>query len=36
MPPGPILLLSRHASMIDTMLPARYVVKPHGIKLRYC
>ena len=34
-PPGPILLLSRHASMIDTMLPARYVVKPHGIKLRY-
>lgn len=34
-PPGPILLLSRHASMIDTMLPGRYVVKPHGIKLRY-
>jgi 1-acyl-sn-glycerol-3-phosphate acyltransferase len=34
-PPGPILLLSRHASMIDTMLPSRYVVKPHGIKLRY-
>ena len=34
-PPGPILLLSRHASLIDTMLPARYVVKPHGIKLRY-
>jgi 1-acyl-sn-glycerol-3-phosphate acyltransferase len=33
--PGPILLLSRHASMIDTMLPGRYVVKPHGIKLRY-
>jgi 1-acyl-sn-glycerol-3-phosphate acyltransferase len=34
-PPGPILLLSRHASMIDTMLPGRYVVKPHRIKLRY-
>lgn len=34
-PPGPILLLSRHASMIDTMLPGRYVVRPHGIKLRY-
>jgi 1-acyl-sn-glycerol-3-phosphate acyltransferase len=34
-PPGPILLLSRHASMIDTMLPGRYVVKHHGIKLRY-
>lgn len=34
-PPGPILLLSRHASMIDTMLPGRFVVRPHGIKLRY-
>jgi len=34
-PPGPILLLSRHASMIDTMLPAAYVVRPHGIKLKY-
>jgi len=34
-PPGPILLLSRHASLIDTMLPGRYVVRPHGIKLRY-
>ncbi|HEX6299250.1 MAG TPA: 1-acyl-sn-glycerol-3-phosphate acyltransferase [Acidimicrobiia bacterium] len=33
--PGPILLLSRHASIIDTMLPGRYVVKPHGIRLRY-
>jgi 1-acyl-sn-glycerol-3-phosphate acyltransferase len=33
--PGPILLLSRHASMIDTMLPGRYVVRPHRIKLRY-
>ncbi len=34
-PPGPILLLSRHASMIDTMLPARFVVRPHGFKLKY-
>jgi 1-acyl-sn-glycerol-3-phosphate acyltransferase len=33
--PGPILLLSRHASMIDTMLPGRYVVRPHQIKLDY-
>lgn len=33
--PGPILLLSRHASLIDTMLPGRYVVKPHGLRLRY-
>ncbi|MDX1469180.1 MAG: 1-acyl-sn-glycerol-3-phosphate acyltransferase [Acidimicrobiia bacterium] len=34
-PPGPILLLSRHASMIDTMLPAAYVVRPFRIRLRY-
>jgi 1-acyl-sn-glycerol-3-phosphate acyltransferase len=34
-PPGPILLLSRHASMIDTMLPAAFVVRPHDIRLRY-
>jgi len=34
-PPGPILLLSRHTSMIDTMRPGRYVVRPYGIKLRY-
>lgn len=33
--PGPIILLSRHASMIDTMLPATYVVRPHSINLRY-
>lgn len=34
-PPGPILLLSRHASMIDTLLPAAFVVRPHDIRLRY-
>ncbi|MGB7859391.1 MAG: lysophospholipid acyltransferase family protein [Acidimicrobiia bacterium] len=34
-PPGPILLLSRHASLIDTMLPATYVVRPHRINLKY-
>lgn len=33
--PGPIILLSRHASMIDTLLPGRYVVKDRGIRLRY-
>lgn len=33
--PGPILLLSRHTSLVDTMLPGRYVVEPHGIRLRY-
>lgn len=33
--PGPFLLLSRHASIIDTLLPALYVVRPFDIKLRY-
>ncbi len=33
--PGPIVLLSRHASMIDTMLPAKLVANPFGIRLRY-
>lgn len=33
--PGPILLLARHASLIDTMLPGRFAVKPNGIRLRY-
>lgn len=34
-PPAPILLLSRHASMVDTLLPSRFVVREHGIRLRY-
>lgn len=34
-PPAPIILLARHASMVDTLLPARYVVREHGIRLRY-
>lgn len=34
-PPGPILVLSRHASLIDTLLPATYITTPHGIRLRY-
>ncbi len=33
--PAPFVLLSRHASLIDTMLPGRYVVGPHGLRLRY-
>jgi len=33
--PGPILLLSRHASMVDTMLPAGLIANPLGIRLRY-
>lgn len=34
-PPAPILVLSRHASIIDTLLPGRYITQPFGIKLRY-
>ncbi|MDX1449660.1 MAG: lysophospholipid acyltransferase family protein [Acidimicrobiia bacterium] len=33
--PGPILVISRHASLIDTLLPAQLISKPHGIDLRY-
>ena len=33
--PGPILLLARHASIVDNLLPAALVSKPHGIRLRY-
>ncbi len=33
--PGPFLLLSRHASMIDTLLPAHFVVRPYHLKLKY-
>ena len=34
-PPPPILVVSRHASLIDTLLPGRYVTQPFGIHLRY-
>jgi 1-acyl-sn-glycerol-3-phosphate acyltransferase len=34
-PPPPILVLSRHASLIDTLLPGRYITEPFGIPLRY-
>lgn len=34
-PPAPVLVLSRHASIIDTLLPGRYITEPFGIKLRY-
>ncbi len=32
---GPILLLSRHASLVDTLLPAHLVANPFHIRLRY-
>lgn len=33
--PGPILLLARHASIVDNLLPSALVSRPHGIRLRY-
>lgn len=32
--PGPVIILSRHASMVDTLLPARLVAES-GLRLRY-
>lgn len=33
--PAPIVILSRHASLVDAMLPAHLVANPFGIRLRY-
>ena len=33
--PGPILLMMRHASIVDNLLPAGLVSLPHDIRLRY-
>jgi 1-acyl-sn-glycerol-3-phosphate acyltransferase len=33
--PGPALLLVRHASVGDTLLPAVFASGPHGLRLRY-
>lgn len=33
--PGPIVVLSRHASIVDTLLPARFVARAAGLRLRY-
>lgn len=33
--PGPIILLSRHASLIDTLLPAWFVSRNTDLRLRY-
>lgn len=32
---GPIILLSRHASLVDTLLPAHLVANPNRLRLRY-
>ena len=33
--PGPIVVLMRHASIVDNLLPALFVAAPHGLRLRY-
>lgn len=33
--PGPVILLSRHASLIDTLLPSWFVTRQVGITVRY-
>lgn len=33
--PGPIVVLMRHASIIDNLVPANFVTAPNGIRLRY-
>ena len=33
--PGPIVVLMRHASIVDNLLPALFVAAPHKLRLRY-
>lgn len=33
--PAPFLLLARHASIVDNLLPAIYISRPHGTHVRY-
>ena len=33
--PGPSIVLIRHASIVDNLLPANLIARPHGIRLRY-
>ena len=33
--PGPVIVLSRHTSIVDNLLPANLVARPHRIRLRY-
>lgn len=33
--PGPSILLIRHASILDTLLPCMYVQRPYGFRVRY-
>ncbi len=33
--PGPVIVLARHASIIDNLLPSVFIARPHRIRLRY-
>lgn len=33
--PGPVIVLVRHTSVVDTLLPANLISRPHRIRLRY-
>jgi 1-acyl-sn-glycerol-3-phosphate acyltransferase len=33
--PGPVVVLIRHASIVDNLLPANFVTAPHDLPLRY-
>lgn len=33
--PGPVILLVRHASILDTLLPCTYVQRPYHLRVRY-
>jgi len=33
--PGPAIVLIRHASIVDTLLPANLIARRHGMRLRY-
>ena len=33
--PGPVVVLMRHASIVDTLVPSVFVAAPHTLRLRY-
>jgi len=33
--PGPMIVISRHASLVDTLFPARFIARTNDIRLRY-
>ena len=33
--PGPVIVMIRHASILDNLLPSVFVAWPHKVRLRY-